>query len=541
MPDTAFSPFAETIFRQKYSLNGKETWTETARRVPTHVLAATGYGATSDEVTEITRLISERKFIPGGRYLYAAGREFKQVNNCFLYRAEDTREGWGDLARKATLALMSGGGIGVDYSSIRERGAVVKRTGGFATGPCALMNVINEGGRQYMQGGSRRSAIWAGLRWDHPDIDEFMRLKDWSEELRAMKAKDFNFWLPMELTNISVQLNDEFFEAYDNPAHVKHEHARRVYWKTIEKMTVTGEPGFSVDTGNAAGETLRNACTEVTSADDSDVCNLGSVNLARIESLTELREVLQLATLFLVSGTVYSDIPHDEVSETREKNRRLGLGLMGVHEWLIKRGKSYGPDEELGSWLGEYSLATGYAGKHADDLSLSRPVKTRALAPNGTIGIIGETTTSMEPVFAKAFKRRYLNGSDWKFQYVVDPTVERVVTEHGIDADTIEDAYSLAHNVERRISMQHFIQKHVDHGISSTINLPYPLHDKSEQRAFGESLLKYLPGLRGVTCYPDGARGGQPLETVDYHYAKRQEGVVSEEDAAKCIGGVCGV
>lgn len=536
-----FSPFANAIFQHKYSLNGQETWADTAHRVAVNVMGALGYKESSTEVSDVEYLIRHRKFLPGGRYLYASGRSYHQVNNCLLMRAEDSREGWAELSYKTTMALMSGAGIGVDYSDIRAEGVPISRTGGYATGPCSLMEVVNEGGRQFMQGGSRRSAIWAGLNWSHPDIFTFIRFKDWSAEMRALKEKDFTFRMPMELTNISVQLDDQFFFAYHHPRHPLHQHAHDVYWKTLEKMVVTGEPGFSIDCGANAGETLRNACTEVTSADDSDVCNLGSVNLARIESKKEFEEVVDLATLFLVAGTVYSHVPYQKVDDVRQKNRRLGLGLMGVHEWLIQRGKPYAPDIELASWLEAYNQSTRFASAHADLHGLSRPVKTRAIAPNGTIGIIGETTTSAEPVFCKAFKRRYLDGKNWKFQYVIDPTVQRAEQEYGIDPDSVEDAYALSYNVEKRVAMQEFVQRYVDHGISSTINLPHPMKDPDEQKKFGDMLINYLPNLRGITCYPNGARGGQPLEVTGYKFAKEQEGVVFEEDEERCVGGACGV
>lgn len=536
----SLSPFSETIYKQKYSMNGEEEWPDTARRVSTHVLGALGYATDSDEVHAAFRLIRDRKFLPGGRYLYAAGRDYHQVQNCLLLRADDTREGWAELAYKTTTALMSGAGIGVDYSDIREEGALVKRTGGHASGPCSLMHVVNEGGRQYMQGGSRRSAIWAGLKWSHPDVFKFIRIKDWSLDLRAMKERDLSVWMPMELTNISVQLDDEFFDAYADASHPKHVQAHAVYWKVIEKMTVTAEPGFSIDTGSQSRETLRNACTEVTSEDDSDVCNLGSINLAQIESLSELDEVVDVATLFLIAGTVYSDVPYQKVADVREKNRRLGLGVMGVHEWLLQRGKPYAPDAELDLWLASYARSTEVAARFADGHSLSRPVKTRSIAPTGTIGIIAETTTGIEPIFCKAFKRRYLKGQSWMYQYVVDPTTDRVVKEYGVDPESVEDAYSLSLDVERRVSMQSFIQQHVDHAISSTINLPHPL-DPDEQEDFGKMLIKYLPTLRGITCYPDGARNGQPLETVGYKHARDQRGVIFEEDESRCVGGVCGV
>lgn len=529
---TQMSDWAHGIYKQKYSLNGREEWADTARRVAKHVMAAV-----QEPPREIEAYIKDRKFLPGGRYLYAAGRGLHQVNNCLLMRAEDSREGWAMLSYKAHMALMTGAGIGIDYSDIRGRGLVISKTGGYASGPCELMQTINEIGRHVMQGGSRRSAIWAGLSWKHPDIMEFIHLKDWSEEVRALKEKDFNFPATMDMTNVSVILDDEFFFAYHWPEHPKHDLAQKVYWETLRRMVKTAEPGFSIDVGDNAGETLRNACTEVTSRDDSDVCNLGSLNLARIGSIGEFEEVVASATRFLVAGSVYSHVPYDEVVNTRNKNRRLGLGLMGIHEWLAMRGKPYGPDDELDKWLEVYEKSTGYAWEFEDSLGISRSVKTRAIAPTGTIGIVAETTTGIEPIFCTAFKRRYLaGGKDWRYQFVVDPTARRLF-EQG--HSYIEDAYMLAEDVERRVKFQHWVQRHVDHGISSTINLPHPL-DHEEAHDFGVMLMKYLPGLRGVTCYPNGARGGQPLTPVNLEVAMQYEGTVFESEEETCIGGVCG-
>jgi ribonucleoside-diphosphate reductase alpha chain len=548
-PDT-MSPFAETIYKQKYAWRNEndqviEEWPDTAWRVTSNVMSTLGYESGDREFDNIYRFILQRKFLPGGRYLYASGRGLHQTQNCLLLRAEDSREGWSDLMHKSGMALMTGAGIGIDYSSVRQSNSPIKRTGGVASGPIALMKIINEIGRGVMQGGSRRSAIWAGLSWKHGDIFDFIRLKDWPEDLRKFKEEDPNFPMPMEYTNISVLLDDEFFEAFENEDHSMHGWAQDVYWKTLDKMLTTAEPGFSVDIGRNAGETLRNACTEVTSSDDSDICNLGSINLARIENLDEMREVVEAATLFLLAGTVYSDVPYQQVADIRQTNRRLGLGLMGVHEWLLQREKSYGPDDELGKWLDIYAEATDYAALHAGRFNLTLPVKTRAIAPTGTIAIIGETTTGIEPIFCVAYKRRYRtakpNGQDvTQFQYVIDPTAKRLV-ERGIEAKTIEDAYMLSYDVERRIKFQAWMQRYVDHGISSTINLPYAITEERDQRAFGEMLMRYLPELRGVTVYPDGARGGQPLVAVPYHVAAEQEGVVFEESDERCASGACGI
>jgi ribonucleoside-diphosphate reductase alpha chain len=545
---TEMSKFAQTIMQQKYSHLNKEgeteTWNNIAYRVSKKVLQAVH--APQSQIEATRKIIAERKFIPGGRYLAATGRLFHQVNNCFLFRAEDSREGWSDLMYKATLSLMTGGGIGCDYSEVRERGRLIRKTGGEATGPIALMQMVNESGRYIMQGGSRRSAIWAGLNWSHPDIQEFIRLKDWSDVVKEQKLVNFNFPAAMDMTNISVLLDDEFFEAYANEKHEKNTLAHSVYWATIRHMLETGEPGFSIDTGKNSRETLRNACTEVTSADDSDVCNLGSINMARIESLGEMEKVVELGTAFLLAGTVYSDIPFPGVDKVRNKNRRLGLGLLGLHEWLLRHGRKYGPDEELGKYLEVYAKSGKLVAPYAKKWDLSQPIKTRAIAPNGTIGIVAETTTGVEPIFCAAYKRRYLKGSVWNFQYVVDPTAKKLL-DSGVPLQLIEDAYDLANDVERRVSFQAWVQGYVDHSISSTINLPRwgsQLNNDTHIRDFGNMLIKYLPKLRGITVYPDGARAGQPLNPVPLAEALANEGHVYEESGTTICdlskGGVCG-
>lgn len=542
------SPFAKTIFEQKYAHDleegRKETWDETADRVSFNVMKA--LGIRKNYIDEVKEIISKKQFIPGGRYLYASGRPFHQVQNCLLLRAEDSREGWADLMQKSTMALMTGAGIGVDYSQIRPEGKIIRKTGGVATGPIALMQMLNEAGRGVMQGGSRRSAIWAGLNWKHADAHKFVTMKNWIPEVRSLKDKDFNFPATMDGTNISIQLDDEFFKAYHNEKHPHHTQAQSIYWAVVRQMLKTAEPGFSVDVGENAGETLRNACTEVCSSDDSDICNLGSINMANIGSLSEMKKVTELATLFLLAGTVYSHVPYAKVDEVRTKNRRLGLGLMGLHEWLMVRGMKYGPDPVLQEYLEIYATSTDIAARYAAKYDISAPVKTRAIAPTGTIGIVAETTTGIEPIFCVAYKRRYKKGSDMNaFQYVVDPTAKKLI-DKGVNPEHIEDAYVLADDVERRIGFQAWVQKYVDHSISSTINLPSWGSEKNNDntvRDFGNMLINYLPSLRGITCYPDGARGGQPLTPVRYLTASKHIGEVFYESADICEiskAGSCG-
>lgn len=532
------SPFAETIYRNKYAQAGEE-WPDTARRVATEVLGP----YLPELVEEAAKYIEERKFMPGGRYLYAAGRDFHQTQNCLLLTVGDSREEWASLMQRITSGLMTGAGVGVVYSDLRPRGAIINGTGGTSTGPIALMHMVNEAGRHIMQGGSRRSAIWAGLHWNHPDVFEFIHIKDWSEDIVAMKAKDFNAVAPMDGTNISVILDDDFFAAYEDLNHPVNLLATEVYWDVVNQMLKTGEPGFSVDVGENAGEHLRNACTEITSRDDNDICNLGSINMAQIDNLEEFDRVVRVSTAFLLAGTLYSLVPYEGVADTRTKNRRLGLGLMGMAEWLAVRGKPYAEDAELEDYLNVYKNVSRWtADRYADQLDISRPIKVRAIAPTGTIGILAETTTGVEPMFAPAYKRRYLKGNDWKFQYVVDGTAKRLA-EKGIDPDSVDHAYSMSATPMKRLAFQAWVQQYVDHGISSTLNLPSFDEQSFSVYDFGNDLMEYLPQIRGITVYPDGARGGQPLNVVTYAEAVDWEGYEYAEmgNEVACPSGVCGV
>ncbi len=547
------SEFSETIFKHKYMHDGCETWQDLAHTLAEDVC---GDHLSSDEVKELTNMITDLKFIPGGRYLYYAGRSNKFFNNCFLLKAEeDTREDWANLSWKTESCLMTGGGIGIDYSVYRGAGSTLKGTGGTASGPIPKMQMINEIGRRVMQGGSRRSAIYASLNWKHSDVQDFLTCKNWDEmpvgktgqTLAEIKADDFNFPAPLDMTNISINYDTEWLLNYYETGDIGD-----VFRTNVRQALRNGEPGFSFNFFEKEQETLRNACTEVTSSDDSDVCNLGSVNFARIDSITELRDVIKLATKFLICGTLKAKLPYEKVYDVRQKNRRLGLGIMGVHEWLLKQGDRYEVTPQLHAWLSVYKGVSDKVSKEfSDELSLSRPVANRAIAPTGSIGILAGTSTGIEPIFAVAYKRRYLkNGNRWHYQYVVDAAAKEIIETYGTDPDSIESALDLAEDYERRIKFQADVQSYVDMSISSTINLPEwgsKLNNEDMVDSFAETLARYSGNLRGFTVYPNGSRGGQPLTKVSYNEAKDKLGEEFEESVEThdiCDlsghGGTCG-
>ena len=538
--------FAENVFRFKYAQGPGDTWAKLSERLVEDVCGSRNGTMpvlmSTEDRKHLTQLIKEMKFIPGGRYLYYAGRPFKAYNNCFLLRAEeDTREEWSNVTWRAMSCLMTGGGIGIDYSRLRPAGKALSRTGGTASGPIPLMSAINEIGRNVMQGGSRRSAIYASLNWQHEDVQKFLYAKNWNDDIKAMKLKDFNASAPLDMTNISVN--------YDDASLVGGLENNSVFMQNVRQAMETAEPGFSFNFGAKQNETLRNACTEVTSEDDSDVCNLGSINMGRITSIEEFKQVVDLGSKFLVCGTLRADLPYEKVYKVREKNRRLGLGLMGIHEWLLKKGYKYEVTPELHKWLSVYrDESKRAADEHCDRFYISRPVAYRAIAPTGSIGILAGTTTGIEPLFAVAYKRRFLTeGTKWKYQYVVDGTADLLIQQYGVKPDAIESALDLSENYEQRIKFQADIQDYVDMSISSTINLPSwgtKHNNEGEVKTFASVLAKYAPRLRGFTCYPDGSRGGQPLTAVPYEEAVRHKDVVYEELDICDIsgkGGSCGV
>lgn len=547
------SKFSEDIFQAKYAHEGCETWDKLARVLANDVC---GGLMSQDAIDAIADAIADMKFIPGGRYLYYAGRPNKFFNNCFLLKAEeDSREDWANLSWKAESCLMTGGGIGVDYSVYRAEGTPIKATGGLASGPVPKMNMINEIGRRVMQGGSRRSAIYASLRHSHPDVFKFLAAKDWASmpiggtgyTYADVKQQDFNFPAPLDMTNISVNYDTSWLLNYMATGDVGD-----VFRQNVKQALMTAEPGFSFNFFDKENETLRNACTEVTSEDDSDVCNLGSLNMGRIENIQEFANIAELATMFLICGTLKAKLPYAKIDQVRDKNRRLGLGIMGVHEWLIKRGYRYEVTPELHNWLSVYrGVSDATSRSFADKLSVSRPVANRAIAPTGSIGILAGTSTGIEPIFAVAYKRRYLkNGTEWHYQYVVDSAAQELIDLYGADPDNVESAIDLAADYERRIKFQADVQDYVDMSISSTINLPAwgsDLNNPDTVDGFTNTLAKYAHRLRGFTCYPDGARGGQPLTSVPYREAREklgQEFMESVETMDVCDlrgGGTCGV
>jgi ribonucleoside-diphosphate reductase alpha chain len=264
--------------------------------------------------------------------------------------------------------------------------------------------------------------------------------------------------------------------------------------------------------------------------------------LNRIKDKKELAEVTKYATLFLLCGGIYSHVPNETIRQTGLKNNRIGLGIGGMHEWLMLNGYDYEVVPELHKWLSVYeqeSDSAAFIG--AKQLNVSVPKGVRAIAPTGTIGILAESTTGIEPLFCKAYKRRYFRDGKWMYQYVVDGSVKRLM-ERDVSLDKIKDSYDLS--FKQRVKFQADVQNYVDMAISSTCNMPSwgsEANNENTLQKNADILLYYAKRLRGFTVYPDGSRGGQPLTQVTLEEALASEGKVFEEQERECLNGVCGL
>jgi ribonucleoside-diphosphate reductase alpha chain len=254
--------FAVDVFRQKYLHEGAETWEELCKTLVDDVCGDT-WQMSIDERSQLIKYMQDMKFIPGGRYLYYAGRKNKYFNNCYLLRAEeDSREDWASLSWRSESCLATGGGIGADYSIYRPSGSILHGTGGVASGPVSKMIMINEIGRQIMQGGSRRSAIYASLSHKHQDILKLIYAKDWhnmkvagtDKTIWDLKLADFNYAAPLDMTNISVNYDTEWLLKYWTTGDTGD-----VFKRNVLQALSTGEPGFSFNFFDREKETLRNA------------------------------------------------------------------------------------------------------------------------------------------------------------------------------------------------------------------------------------------------------------------------------------------
>ena len=564
------SKTAERVLRARYLTkdeagNVVETPEEMFRRVARHVAAAEKIFDIAAGVAADVPAVEKRffdamcrlEFLPNSPTLMNAGTGIGQLAACFVLPLDDSLDGIFETARRAALVFKSGGGVGISFSRLRPRGDAVRSTGGVASGPVSFMRIFDTGADVVKQGGRRRGAMMGALRVDHPDVLEFVRCKGEPGRLASF--------------NTSVAVTDAFMAAlasggdYDlvNPRTGKPAgrlRASEVLDEIVRCAHATGEPGvLFIDRMNASNPTpalgayeTTNPCGE-TQLLPYESCNLASINLARMVrgqgiDFDLLGRTARLATRFLDDVVELNEYPLPEIAELARANRKIGLGVMGFAEMLIKLGVPYDSDEALDvarrvmACIDEASLAESRRlaeergafpnfGKSA--FAGGPPVRnaTRlAIAPTGTLSIIAGVTGGIEPVFAVGLRRgNILDGGEF---FELHPLFEEAARREGFYSDDlvrkvsgapsiqhldeipehVRRLFRTAHDVapEWHVRMQAAFQERVDNSVSKTVNLPAEATPDDVRRVF---LLAYELGCKGITVYRDGSRAGQPLSS----------------------------
>lgn len=533
------------------------------RRVADHIARAdTAYDPKADWAPLADRFFArmmDKQFLPNSPTLMNAGRPLGQLSACFVLPVPDSLEGIFDAVKHAALIHQSGGGTGFSFSHLRPSGAPVRTSGGVASGPVSFMRVFNAATEAIKQGGVRRGANMGILRVDHPDILEFIRCK---RDTTAIT----NF-------NISVGLTEAFMQAAEedtayplvNPAtglETDTLRAREVLDLIIEMAWETGEPGIvfldRINRDNVVPDVgeieATNPCGEQPLL-PYESCNLGSINLSALvregASGPEvdyglLGEIVDDAVHFLDNVITVNRYPLPEIEERTLGTRKIGLGVMGWADLLFRLNIPYDGGEavalaetlmntlhlraqEASRRLAEARGAFPYAARsvYRDDPHPPRNATVTTIAPTGTISILCNASSGIEPLFALAFAR---NVMDHDTLVEVHPYFEAVAKARGFHTPelmrAIAEAGSLAHvdgvpedvkrvfvtahdiSPEAHIRMQAAFQQHTDNAVSKTVNFT---HDATREDVREVYELAWRLGCKGVTIYRDGSRSEQVL------------------------------
>jgi len=528
-------------------------------------------------------LMASWDFLPNSPTLMNAGRELQQLSACYVLPVPDSMEGITKSLSAQSMIQKSGGGTGFSFSSIRPKGDLVKKTQGVASGALSFMKLFDTMTEVVKQGGTRRGANMAILRYDHPEIMEFIRMKAQNGVM-----ENFNVSVGVDSSFMLAVLSDSEYDLI-NPRSGKPAgklRAKEVFDAMVDLAWTNGDPGYVVlDRINSSGSNTTPALGQIESTNPCgeqpllpwEPCNLGSLNLSAFVSddgrwdYPRLKESVSLAIRFLENVIEVNNYPLPEIELLAKGNRRIGLGVMGWAEALVKSGIAYGDPEALKLADKVMSFINGAALDASEKIAAERGVfpnwtdsvydpkskhfrgtKSRprhcartTIAPTGTIAIAaGLQGGGIEPFFAIAYTRYNAKAlellkhgkepEDKDVFFEVNPLFRAYAEKHkwfGSDEkslmkridgnhkslsglpeipDSVQKLFATAHDVavDVHVRMQAAFQRHVDNGVSKTINLP---ENATAEDVRGAYLLSYELGCKGITVYRDGSKAQQVL------------------------------
>jgi len=557
--------FSLEIFKSRYALDENETWEDAVRRW-SHVVASCEESHKIREWQErFFTTIYNGYFMPGGRICYSSGRPKGQLLNCFVLPTSDSREGWGQLSHDTLIVSGTGGGAGTNYSAVRPRGTPIHGHAGPATGAVSLMDIINAIGEVIRAGGGRRTALMMCLNHDHPDIPEFLSKKlDHSQLTNANISVVFMNESPQQFLE-KVERDEIHHFVWKNKV-ISSMPARELWKRLIDNAVLSGEPGILNGwLANAMNNIAyykplvsTNPCGEIW-LEEYGCCDLGALVLPKFIHNGQLNKKLLAQTItvavrFLDNVLDVNTYPLKAIEENCKNVRRIGLGVMGLHDMLILMGMKYTSDEakEFVDTLFSFIKKKAYEAsiflavekgqfpaldrkKFVESgfckSSLSEGMRERIIqngirncalltvAPTGTTSIVCGVSPSTEPIPAVAYWRNYRSGDELKKELIMHPLFRELKdTPYAHLFETAHDIHPKDH-----LDIQAICQKHIDNAISKTINLPADYTGDD----LDAIIRPYVSRLKGLTVYRDRSRGNSPIEPIPV------------EEAIRCANGSC--